>query len=459
MTDRNNLKNLLKIFYSESVAIVGANKVPGTVPYDIVLNILKSDFQGIVYPVNPKERHIAGVKAYKYIVDIENTVDLAILVFPGSVCHMALAQCGEKAVKAAIITNAGGPGVLTTDATIKQGLQLAQFSESTTNMFRKTLPKTANIKNPVDVIGDARADRYNIAVSQALKDEQVDGVFVILTPQSMTDIETIAREVCMVAVQYEKPLYASFMGQADVAVGIDILQRNRIPHYFQPESMSKAFATALRFKKQLNQPHDGLQSFADVDKAKAQAIHDAALQAGRNYLPEEEASEVLVAYGLPVVESGLAQNEQQAADIARRIGFPIAMKIISDDIVHKFDVKGVALNIQSENEVQAAFQSIIETVKRHKPEARIKGVYVRKMIPAGEEVILGVKRDPSFGTVIMFGLGGIFVEIFRDVSFRVAPVDAYAANCMINETKASALLTGAMWKVFNYAFRDCRNWR
>ncbi|MBN2092519.1 acetate--CoA ligase family protein [candidate division KSB1 bacterium] len=649
-------KNLETIFYPESVAILGANKVPGTVPHDIVLNILKSDFQGIVYPVSPKEKAIAGVKSYKYVVDIEDPVDLAILVFPSSVCHLALEQCGQKGVKGAIIisagfreigevgiereeqlkaiakkynisfigpnclgvintdprsllnasfarkmpeegtigflsqsgalctavldyarakhigfskfvsfgnkadineidllyylmndpktnviliyleeisdgpglmqaardiieksgkpilaiksgrtsagasaaashtgslagsdeiceaafkqagiirctnieemfnkaiafayqplpqnnriaivTNAGGPGVLTTDASIHEGLRLAAFSEQTTTMFKKTLPKTANIKNPVDVIGDARADRYNIAVTQALKDENVDGVFVILTPQSMTDIDKIAAEVAMIESHYEKPVYTSFMGQADVATGIDILQRNKIPHYQLPESMSHAFASAYKFK-QLLEIKKGTPSQFPVEKSKAHSILDHAIKKGKKYLPENEAMQVLAAYGLPVVEGGLAGSADEAMKIAEKVGYPVVMKIMSPDIVHKFDVKGVVLDILTPEKVAAAYHSILENVSKIQPEAKIDGILVRKMIPVGEEVILGLKRDISFGPVIMFGAGGIFVEVFKDVSFRVAPLTEWDAQQIIEETRASILLSGARGK-------------
>jgi acetyl coenzyme A synthetase (ADP forming)-like protein len=646
--------NLDTLFYPQSVAVVGTNKVPGTVPHDILVNILKSDFQGIVYPVSPKEKSISGLKAYKYVSDIEDPVDLAIIVFPSSVVHMALEQCGRKGIRSAVIisagfrevggegilrenqvkeiagrygisligpnclgvintdpvsklnasfarkmpeegsigflsqsgalctavldyarakhigfskfisfgnkagvseleilnylrddpktrviliyleevsdglgimetarhiiastgkpvlalksgrttegasaaashtgsivgsdevidaafrqagiircwdieemfnkaiafayqplplgdrvaivTNAGGPGVLTTDAVVKEGLRLASFSESTTDLLRKSLPKTANIKNPVDVIGDARADRYHIAVSETLKDPQVDGVFVILTPQSMTDIETIAREVCSVASQSDKPLYASFMGEADVAPGVDILQRNKVPHYILPESMPMAFAAAYRFKKRTLAGTDRADIPESPHAVEARAVLDAAVRSGRRILLEDEAAPILELYGLPVLKGVLAGSAKQAADLASRTGFPVVMKVLSDDIVHKFDVKGVVLNIETPDAAAEAYRSILAEASRHCPDAKIKGVLVRKMIPPGEEVILGVKRDPAFGPVVMFGLGGIFVELFRDVQLRIAPVDAVTAEEMVRGIQAAGILTGA----------------
>jgi len=233
------------------------------------------------------------------------------------------------------------------------------------------------------------------------------------------------------------------MGESDVQVGIDILQRNRIPHYFLPESMSKAYATALSFKNQLEATNGKAEVFPNADKDTAHAILNKAIEDGRSYLPEEESVKVLKAYGLPVVESGLATSAEEAVELAEKIGYPLVMKVISDDIVHKFDVKGVVLDIESKTEAEDAYNSIIENVAKLQPEAVIKGIYVRKMIPAGEEVILGVKDDISFGKVVMFGLGGIFVEIFKDISFKIAPVNKSDAFAMINETKASAILSGA----------------
>jgi acetyltransferase len=348
-----------------------------------------------------------------------------------------------KGNRVAIITNAGGPGVLTTDAAIHEGLTLAKFSDATTEIFRKNLPKTANIKNPVDVIGDARADRYNIAITEAMKDDNVDGAFVILTPQSMTDINTIASEVVTVSHKSNKPIYASFMGASDVASGIDILQRNKIPHYILPESMCKAFASAYHFQEQLNERGNGVENYSEADKSKAHAILNSAIENKRNFLPESEAVSVLKAYGLPVLENAVAHSKTDASKFSAQIGFPLVMKVISDDIVHKFDVKGVVLNIQSPQEAEAAYASIMENVARLKPEAEIQGIMVTKQITQGEEVILGVKRDPSFGAVIMFGFGGIFVEVFKDVAFRVAPIDKVTAYRLIDETKASHLLKGA----------------
>jgi acetyl coenzyme A synthetase (ADP forming)-like protein len=655
MTPRYQIhkQNLEKIFYPKSVAVVGTNNNKGTVPYDILFNIFKAEYNGVLYPVSPSEKAICSVKAYKYVIDIEDLVDLAIIVFPGGVCHMAMEQCGQKGIKGvviisagfkeigekglereiqlkqiaekygisfigpnclgiintdpvinlnasfarkmpeegnigflsqsgalctavldyarakhigfskfisfgnkadiseidllyylkddkktkvillyleevsdgpalmkvcgqiiaetgkpvlilksgrtiegasaaashtgslagsdeicdaafrqsgiirchdieemfniatafayqplpksnkvAIITNAGGPGVLTTDAAISDGLELAQFSEETTKLFKKSLPATANIKNPVDVIGDARADRYNIAISGAIADPGVDGIFVILTPQSMTDIDTIAREVVSVTAGHSKPVYTSFMGEADVRSGVDILQRNKIPHYILPESMCLSFAKVCEFSRNRHVENPPVLEDPTIKKQAVEVILKEVKEKNHSYLAENEATRILEAFNLPVLPGYLATSQSEAVDLAERIGFPVVMKVISDEIIHKSDVKGVILNIANKKDAETTYTSIIDNVTTLQPNARIKGVYVTKMIPAGVEVILGIKRDPSFGPVIMFGMGGIFVELFRDISFRIAPLSEADVDSMIMEIKAYSMLTG-----------------
>jgi acetyltransferase len=355
-------------------------------------------------------------------------------------------QPSPRSNRVAIITNAGGPGVLTTDAAVHDGLEIAKFSEETTREFRKSLPATANIKNPVDVIGDARADRYNVAMSGAFRDEAVDAVFVILTPQSMTDIETIAREIVKVSRQYSKPVFTSFMGEADVAPGVDILLRNKIPHYILPESMCRSFSRVFRFFRDIDKNLHPQHFYKDVDRERVNSILNESIGNSHLHLPVNEAEEILRIYGFPVVQNKLATSPGEAAAFAAEIGFPVAMKIISDDIVHKSDIKGVYLDIKSETETRKAYKEIIENIVAARPDARIRGIQISKMIASGEEVILGIKRDPSFGPVIMFGLGGVYVEVYRDVSFRIAPVDHFLADSMIRQIKSFKILDGIRGK-------------
>jgi acyl-CoA synthetase (NDP forming) len=269
---------------------------------------------------------------------------------------------------------------------------------------------------------------------------------VILTPQSMTDIDNIADEVTNVAAQFEKPVYASFMGEADVASGISILQRRSIPHYILPESMCRAYAAALFFKGQKDVTDDPPWVALDADRAAATALLNAAAASGRRYLTEEQATTLLKLYGLPVLPSGIATTASEAASLGESIGFPVVLKVSSEDIVHKFDVGGVLVGISTRAQAEEGFGRVMAASRRANPAATIRGIFVQKMVTGGEEVILGVKRDRSFGPVIMFGLGGIFVEVFKDVRFRIAPVGPRAAGEMVSEIRAFRMLAGARGK-------------
>lgn len=642
------------VFAPESIAVLGVTNTPGTVPHDIFINILKEGFKGVVFPVAPNKKSIAGVKAYHYVTDIPDPVDLAVIVFPSHCVHLALEQCGRKGVKAAVIisagfreigpkgierekrikdiantygialigpnclgvintdpaaclnasfardmpaegqigflsqsgalctavldyargkkigfskfvsfgnkaglteldlmyymsqddatkvilmyleemqfgrelielgryitaaspapkpilaiksgrtgkgaaaaashtgslagadvvcdaifqqagvirvnsieemfnaavmfayqtlpksnrlaivTNAGGPGVLATDAAIDHGLEIPAFGETTTGTLKAALPATANIKNPVDVIGDARDDRYAAALEAVLTDEHVDQTLVILTPQSMTNIEAIADTVCRTSAQHRtgKAVACSFMGGYDVNTGIAILESHRIPHYILPEQACQAFGLAARYRDWLTWPTERLKHF-DVDEPAAQAIID---HAPDGYLGEQDAIAVLSAYGFPVVKPILTASPAEAAAAANRIGYPVVLRVVSADIIHKVDVGGVVLNLENADAVHHAYNDMMQRLAEHRPDATITGILVRKMIPAGQEVILGLNRDPVFGHVIMFGLGGIYVETFKDVTFRLAPICPFTASKMVRDVKAVSVLQGA----------------
>jgi len=339
----------------------------------------------------------------------------------------------------AIVTNAGGPGVMATDAAVSVGLKMAQFAPETTVQLKASLPAAANIKNPVDVIGDARADRYLCALQAVLGDGGVDQVLVILTPQSMTDIEEIARAICRIHHQTAKPIACSFMGASDVMVGVDVLQAAHIPHYILPEWACRAMADVQRIRRWREAAGDCVTEFP-ADKAAVEAVMR---DAGEGYLQEDEALAVLEAYGLPVPRHKLCRSADEAAQFARSIGFPIALRVVSPDIIHKYDVKGVALNLTSAHAVHEAYAEMMRHIGRVMPDAHLVGVMTRAMIPAGHEVILGAKRDAVFGPVLMFGLGGLFVEILKDVTFALAPMGPVTADRMIREVKAYRLLEGA----------------
>ncbi len=642
------------IFRPRSVAVLGVTNTPGTVPFDMFINVLIGRFNGTVYPVAPRKRHIAGVRAYDYVLDIPDPVDLAVLVFPGRVCEMALKQCGEKGIRAAVIisagfreigaegaareerikaiaaeygmrligpnclgvintepdiclnasfarampaegniaflsqsgalctavldyaqgkdigfskfvslgnkadvseidllkflatdpqtsvillyleeirrgkelieiarqvtgeiehpkpilaikggrtaagaaaaqshtgalaaseivcnavfeqagvircdsieemfdtgqllayqplpvgnriaivTNAGGPGVMATDAAVERGLELATFAPETTARLKRPLPPTANLNNPIDLIGDARDDRYAAALEAVLDDPNVDQVLVILTPQSMTNIEGIAQAVCDVHTrcrQAGKPLVCSFMGAKDVVPGIQLLQRHGIPHYILPEWACDAMRDVMKYRSWLDRERTEIKWY-DVDReAVASIINDAP----EGYITEVEALRILGAYGFPLVDYELTQTAAEAVAAAERVGYPVVLRVVAPKVIHKFEMKGVILNLHDAAEVRNAYAAMRDNLLKHLNQEDIRGILVRKMIPAGKEVILGVSRDPVFGHVVMFGLGGIYVEAFKDVTFRLVPIRELTATDMVGELRTSAVLRG-----------------
>lgn len=343
--------------------------------------------------------------------------------------------------RVAIVTNAGGPGIVATDMTVSSGLELAQFQETTVEKLAEQLPSTANLHNPVDVIGDASHDRYESALSEVLKDDGVDGALVILTPQSMTDARGTAEAIVKVARGSRKPILSCFMGVVDVSEGVHFLQEHGYPVFRFPEDAAKAFSALYRYSAWLNR--ESLKPFdLDHDKTRASEIIKEQLEQGRTYVGELGGLDLLKCYGFKVLPTELAKTAEEAADIAERMGFPVVMKIVSAQIIHKSDAGGVLVKLQGRDEVTAGFKRIVENAKEYNPEAVIDGVLVQKMAPKGEEVIFGMNRYPTFGPLLMFGMGGIFVEVFQDVKFSLAPVGRDEAARMIHDIKGFKLLNG-----------------
>jgi acetyltransferase len=340
-----------------------------------------------------------------------------------------------------IITNAGGPGIMATDACVRYGLELAQLSEETLDQLREKLPPHASLLNPIDLIGDAQHDRYEAALDAVLGDPNVDAVVVLLTPQAMTDIENIAHVIVQKSKQRVKPILACFMGLVDISAGVNILKENGVPCYSFPEDAVRALAAMVRYVDWVRRPRTGVKLFP-VDTERARSLLSEAPVSEHGFVPEEVAFQVLEAYGFPVLPWGVAKTPEEAVSIARQIGYPVVLKVLSPDVVHKFDVGGVQLNLNSDSDVRQAFDKIINSVKQHLPEARIEGVIVQAMAKKGREVILGLKRDPQFGPILMFGLGGIYVEVLRDVTFRFAPVRELGAYRMVRDIRTYRLLEG-----------------
>lgn len=635
-----------------SIAVLGVTPTPGTVPYDIFHNLLEGRFKGPVYPVAPKKRHIGGVRAYDYILDIPDPVDMAILVFPGSVCEMALKQCIDKGVRSAIVisagfretgaaglererrlaalareggirmigpnclgvintepdvslnasfatsmpaaggiafvsqsgalctavldyaadrgigfskfisvgnkadidevdllrflqrdpqtrvillyleslvdggafiraasaitrgpharpilaiksgrteagaaaagshtgalassdvlasaafeqagilrcrtieemfntarlitsqpvpagnrlaivTNAGGPGVMAADAAVDCGLRLATLSQATTARLRSALPAAANVSNPIDVIGDAREDRFKAALDAVFDDENVDSVLAILTPQSMTNVVPIAETMRDAADRSAsgKPMACSFMGGRAVAPGAALLTDAGLPVYTLPEHACRALADAVRLAREAKRPSSSIPALV-VDRRAAAAVID---NRPAGFLAEPDALHVLTAYGMNVPRWSFARSATEAADAAERLGYPAVIRLVSARAVHKTELRGVRLDLQTRESVLKAFQEIEETMHERFGEGAMAGVVVRGMIPAGREVLLGVKHDPVFGHAVAFGLGGVHVEALHDIVFRIAPLDSESAREMPRAVRALPLLEG-----------------
>jgi len=347
-----------------------------------------------------------------------------------------------KGNRIAIVTNAGGPGIMATDAAIRHNLKIASLSEETKQKLKQELPPTASIQNPVDVIGDATHKRYEAAIRQILMDENVDGAIVILTPQAMTDILETAEIVPHVVKDIHKPVLCSFMGIVDVSQGIQYLEKHDIPNYAFPESAVRAMASMAFYGNLLRlERREVRRVAADRDTATV-VIKKKLAGKKRYYMSEKEANEILQCYGFPVLKSVLVKDLSQVDAAVEEFVLPVAMKISSPDIVHKFDVGGVQLKIKTKKEARRAFEEIIANVKKFEPSAKIHGVIVERMAKRGVEVILGAVRDPKFGPICMFGLGGTFVEAMKDVTFRLAPMWEISAEIMIRTIKAYRVLTG-----------------
>jgi len=346
-----------------------------------------------------------------------------------------------KGKNVAIVTNSGGPGILATDSCIQYGLNVTPLSQKTVQALKKTLPPTASFNNPVDLIGDAHHDRYEASLREILKDKNVHSSIVILTPTSFTDVEKIATSIVKTAKVYKKPVFACFLGVYDVSKGIEILEENNIPAYRFPESAARVISEMVKYTWWLERPKTGIKIFK-VNKARAKNIIESVKKEGRSFLLEQEAYQALKAYNFPVIKSFLAKNESQALEVASKIGFPVVLKIVSPDILHKFDYGGVKLNLKNQGDVRRAYHEIQESVRTKKPEARITGIIVEEMAPPGKEIILGMNRDPQFGPILMFGLGGIYVEALEDVTFRLAPIRELTATMMIQKTRTHQILNG-----------------
>lgn len=344
--------------------------------------------------------------------------------------------------KVAIITNAGGAGIIAADAIERQGLEFAKPSDATIKTLATKLPAAANLHNPIDVLGDALADRYEFALDVVIDDENVDMVLVLLTPQAMTDADGTAEAVVRVAREKAtKPVLACFLGAGKVIRGIGILREGRIPHYDSPQEAVSAIKMMNDYARWRSRPKRVVKLFA-VNRRKVEAIVDRHLRHGVREIPESESKEILEAYGFVTPKGSIATSAEQAVNIAEQLGYPVVLKIWSPDILHKSDVGGVQIGLSSGKEVMDAFDLMMYRIPKKRPEAHILGVLVQEMCRGGKEVILGMKRDAHFGPLMMFGMGGTMVEVLKDVSFYLAPLTGGEARQMLINTRTYKMLEG-----------------
>ncbi|MGA8863245.1 MAG: bifunctional acetate--CoA ligase family protein/GNAT family N-acetyltransferase [Gallionella sp.] len=356
-------------------------------------------------------------------------------------------SCGFRPVgnRLAVVTNGGGPGVMAADRAADLGLTMATLSEATIDYLNQHLPATWPHSNPVDIIGDAQADRYHHAVKACLEDDNVDGVLAILTPQAMTKPLESAQAMIELANTHSKPLLTCWMGDTQVAEARQAFTRARKPHFRTPEPAVEVFShlsAYYRNQKLLMQVPGPFSHHVEPDVESARMIIEGAMQEHRKVLTEMESKALLSSFHIPVANTTIARSPNEALLIAQQLGFPVAMKINSPDISHKSDTGGVLLNLNSAHQVRAAFQHILENAQQYRPKARLDGVSIEPMIvkPNGRELMIGVTRDPVFGPVITFGAGGTAVEIMGDRAVSLPPLNSYLARELIRETRIAAML-------------------
>ena len=343
----------------------------------------------------------------------------------------------------AIVTNAGGPGVLAADALVAEGLAVAKLSDETKDLLKNILPPAASINNPIDVLGDAKADRYEAALNTILDDKEVEAVLLILTPQSTTEIAATAQVIIKAKQKSNKPMAAVFMGGGTVRDSINLLNNNGVAAYFFPETAIKALRALNDFYKISQSPLPAaVVDKIKIDKTTVAKIFSEARSSHQYSFPEAKALPILEAYGLPVLKTYIAHNADEAVQAAQAIGKKLALKIISPDILHKSDVQGVMLNVLP-LEVADKFQELMLRVHQKAPEANLEGVLLMEMIEEeGIEMILGSKKDSNLGQVIMLGLGGIYIEVLQDVVFGLNPLVRSDIEKMLDSLKAQAILRG-----------------
>jgi acetyltransferase len=348
--------------------------------------------------------------------------------------------------RVAILTNAGGPGILATDAVDTYGLKMAELSETTRQKLRAFLPEEASVHNPIDMIASATHDTYRESAKLILQDEQVDALMIIIVrpPTSTTPLKIIQEIHSIIPPDNQKPIFFIVMAEHDEESGVKVALELGYPVFNYPESGAFALKKMLEFSSIRQRDGFHIESF-ETDDEKVSAIIQNAQSQNREHLTDQEVRDILNAYGFPQPAYIVTKSPDEAVEFQKKLNRPVVLKIESPAIIHKSDIGGVRIDLHEENQIRTAFREILENAGKHASEEEIEGILVQEMIK-GREVALGMADDPHYGPLLMFGLGGIFVEIFKDVVFRIAPITRRDAKIMITSIKGYPILAGARGK-------------
>ncbi len=345
--------------------------------------------------------------------------------------------------RVAIVTNAGGPGIIIADACESQGLTVTDLADATRDTLRRSLPEEASVSNPVDMIASADADSYRMALEAVLDDPGVDAVIASFVPPLGVQAEDVARAITDIAAGRPEPTLAVLMGREGLPQSRALLNAARVPAYIFPESAVRALAAMDRYRRWLERPSGRVRRFDDVDREGVARVLEAAERAGRARLSEADALALLEMYGIPVVPYRVARTADQAVEAADAVGLPAVVKVMARSVSHKSDVGGVIVGLETAREVRGAYYEMIDRLAGHDvSQDDLEGVLVQRMVSGGRETIVGTTFDPSFGPLVMFGLGGIHVEVLGDVVFRVHPVTDIDAVEMVRGVRGYRLLEG-----------------
>ena len=339
-----------------------------------------------------------------------------------------------------IVSNAGGPAIISTDACSKLGIKMATI-EDIRPKINAVIPPWGSSRNPVDIVGDADFNRFDNVLNEVLAHPNVGSVIAMCTPSATLDYNKLAEVIVRVSKKYHKTILSSLMGLDEGIKNKEILAEGGVPHYRYAETAIKSLKAMLRFTEWSNTQEGKIHKFT-VNKKKVEKVFEKVKKEGRKNLLEEEGQEVLRAYGFPIPKSILAKKDKEAIQAAKKIGYPVVMKIVSPQIIHKSDAGGVKVGLKNSQEVRTAFKEIIKNAKKYNKKAIIKGVLIQEMVKGGKEIIIGSKLEPGFGPVVMFGMGGIYVEVLKDVIFKLAPITDSEADEMISSIKTTKLLQG-----------------